>query len=60
MKLLDNEDMDPSELDGGIKDDVDYYIEVGHYSYIRIGLADEVLLILLTLSMVSTICLIFL
>lgn len=27
LKLLDNEDMDPSELDG-IKDDVDYYIEV--------------------------------
>ena len=27
LKLLDNEDMDPSALDG-IKDDIDYYIEV--------------------------------
>lgn len=29
--MLDNEDMDPSELDG-IKDDVDYYIEVSFFS----------------------------
>ena len=29
LKLLDNEDMDPSALDG-IKDDIDYYIEVQH------------------------------
>ena len=27
LKLLDNEDMDPSELER-IRDDVDYYIEV--------------------------------